>query len=103
MTSTSCTEWPCSEVGYDLDWPIGRGAFGLVWKATVKEGQHQGEEVAIKIINLESHSTENSEEIRKEISIMNQSDHPNIISYYKSFCVQSEVWLVMQLMRASSI
>ena len=29
------------------------GAFGLVWKATCDNGVHKGDDVAIKIIDLE--------------------------------------------------
>jgi hypothetical protein len=45
-------EFPAKEDGYDLQWPIGTGAFGLVWKAIVLEGPMAEKEVAIKIIDL---------------------------------------------------
>jgi len=96
--------WPTSERGYSLEFPIGKGTFGLVWFATVLEGENIGSKVAIKIIDLESYQHEGDlDEIRKEISAMADSDHPNIIKYYISFTIKSEVWLVMPMMRSSSV
>jgi serine/threonine-protein kinase OSR1/STK39 len=34
---------------------------------------------------------------------MSSASHPQIMNYYMSFCVRSEVWLVMPLMKASCI
>ena len=34
---------------------------------------------------------------------MNQSSHPNVINYHVCFIVQTEVWLVMPLLGASSV
>ena len=34
---------------------------------------------------------------------MADSNHPNIVDYFVSFSVRSEVWLVMPCMRASSV
>ena len=55
------------------------------------------------MIDLDQYETEDLDEIRKEIAAMADSNHPNIIDYYVSFSVRSEVWLVMPCMRASSV
>ena len=45
--------WPSRSSSYKLEMVIGMGTFGLVWKAIVNEGEHAGQAVAIKIIDLD--------------------------------------------------
>lgn len=44
--------------------PIGKGSFGIVWKARVITGAKKDEYVAIKTINLDDFKKEVVEEIR---------------------------------------
>jgi serine/threonine protein kinase len=59
------------------------GSFGLVWKAKCTLTQsslgESEQEVAIKIIDLEQFHDNSIEEIRKEISIMSQCAHKNVV------------------------
>jgi len=93
-------KWPTSADLYDLGNVIGRGA-----TATVREGNCASmgsqSKCAIKIINLENHSTE--KELHDEIQIMSKCNHPNIVGYYCCFVVKRDLWLVMNLMDAGSI
>lgn len=61
------------------------GSFGLVWKAQCMTGVHAKKNVAIKIIDLEQFLDNSIDEIRKEISIMSQCKHKNVVSCYVSF------------------
>ena len=43
------------------------------------------------------------DDIRKEIQIMSQCSHKNVISYFVSFIDDSDLWLVMPLLGAGSV
>ena len=95
-------EWPSQADSYKMNYPIGVGACGLVWWATVIEGDHADEEVAFKIIDLDKFEDFNIDEVKKEINIMSQYSHKNIISSYISFIDKSELCIVMPLIDAGS-
>lgn len=103
MEFMDSVNFPQSEAGYSLEFPLGKGSFGLVWYAQILEGDYKGQGVAIKILDLEQYEDGDLQEIRKEITAMADSNHPNIVSYYCSFSVRSEVWLVMPCMRAGCV
>lgn len=64
---------------------------------------HQGQDVAIKIVDLEHFQDGNMDDIRKEINIMSSCRHKNVISYFVSFIDDSDLWLVMPLLGAGSL
>ena len=90
--------YPCTADDYDVLQEIGVGAFATVYRATVTAS---GEEVAIKIIDLEQFNV-NWDEIRREIQIMSLLHHPNVVKIKASFIVNSDLWIVMPLLQAGS-
>lgn len=78
--------------------PLGRGSYGSVYMATLRE---TGAVVAVKIIPL----TDNDEieGIQKEIAILRDCNHPNIVKYYGSCRAADALWIAMEYCAGGSV
>ncbi|KAL0664559.1 hypothetical protein Bca4012_101397 [Brassica carinata] len=78
---------------------LGKGSYGSVYKA---RDLKTSEIVAIKVISL-TEGEEGYEEIRGEIEMLQQCNHPNVVRYLGSFQGDDYLWIVMEYCGGGSV
>eukprot|EP01102_Stenamoeba_stenopodia_P011797 TRINITY_DN3648_c0_g1_i1.p1 TRINITY_DN3648_c0_g1~~TRINITY_DN3648_c0_g1_i1.p1 ORF type:complete len:930 (+),score=207.80 TRINITY_DN3648_c0_g1_i1:328-3117(+) len=79
---------------------LGRGAFSVVYSGVDNQTRRQ---VAIKCIDRNMQKDDPDEldpleALRREIIIMSQIDHPNVVRFYKAYADDRNFYLILELM-----
>ena len=101
-TTASTTDRPadCPE-NLDLVEKLGKGSYGSVYKAVVRE---TGEVVAAKRIALPRQDEEGYKAVQREISVLQECKHPNVVRYHASHKLGARfLWIVMEYCAGGSV
>ena len=87
---------------YQIDYkPLGEGSLGKVFQAHNRSDPTHL--VAIKVINKLGMDKEDLLSISREVSIMQQVDHPNIVKYYETYDDTKYIYLCMELCKGGEL
>jgi serine/threonine protein kinase len=78
---------------YTTERELGHGAFGVAFLTTRKD---DGRRCVIKRIRMREMSKRDAGAARREVSVMQEVKHPNIIGYYDSFVEMESMHIVME-------
>eukprot|EP00040_Diaphanoeca_grandis_P016551 m.85537 g.85537 ORF g.85537 m.85537 type:complete len:456 (-) comp25879_c0_seq1:388-1755(-) len=81
---------------FDLMDKLGEGSYGSVHKACYKTTSHI---VAVKQVKLDTDLIE----IIREIKVLGENDHPNVVRYYGSYLKQDRLWIIMEYCGVGSV
>ncbi|ESQ28328.1 hypothetical protein EUTSA_v10018124mg [Eutrema salsugineum] len=102
MSTTSLPESITREdptTKYEFLNELGKGSYGSVYKA---RDLKTSEIVAVKVISL-TEGEEGYEEIRGEIEMLQQCNHPNVVRYLGSYQGEDYLWIVMEYCGGGSV
>ncbi|XP_046675520.1 serine/threonine-protein kinase Nek7-like [Homalodisca vitripennis] len=97
---------PFSLDNLTVDRMIGRGQFSCVYRATVKGEHGAGVAMAValkKVQIFDMVDTKATLDCMKEINLLQQMDHPNVIKYFASFIKNKELVIVLELAEAGDL
>jgi len=85
--------------GYKIIECIGKGAFGSVYSVQKGYTRYAMKEILLNSLNVITKKDEGdiSDTLCKEVEILKELDHPNIIKYYNSFHKEDYLYIIIEL------
>lgn len=85
---------------FDIKSFLGRGSFASVCKCTEKTS---GKEFAAKFVRFTKGSQADLKKVATEAEIWRTVQHKNIVSLYKTFVQENEIYIVMELIQGTTL
>ena len=85
---------------YELQGQLGSGAFATVHKAFSKTG---GQEVAVKVFMKKGMDSDEVANVRQEVKILEECDHPHILRFVSFFDEGQSYYLVTELLSGGEL
>ena len=79
---------------------LANGAFGTVIKAREK-GTNR--DVAVKIISKEKSISSAMVQLKREVTVLQKAEHPNIVKLYDFFETDNEIYIVMEYIKSGTL
>lgn len=79
---------------------VASGAFGTVIRAIYLENN---QEVAVKIIDKNNHNFKNFHRLRKEINILGQLNHKNIVKFIDFVETNSKLYIITEYIKDGTL
>lgn len=97
---TPTTTIVAPEERYELQGSVGKGSYGAVYQAIDRQ---TGQKVAVKIVPSDGKDDAGLAELSKEIQLLKDCDHPNVVQYLDSFYHAGYLWIVMEFCGGGSV
>jgi serine/threonine protein kinase len=85
---------------YSITGELGRGAFGVV-----HDSKHRttGRRAALKTIEVQNMTARQLERTLREIEIMREAKHPNIVSFHGNYYYKGVIWIAMEVVTGGNV
>lgn len=80
---------------YNIDKVLGAGSFGKVYLAENKKDPSI--QIAIKVIKKTGLDEDDLNSLRREVQILQEVDHPNIVKYFETYDDKKHLYLCTEL------
>ncbi|EYC36048.1 hypothetical protein Y032_0939g3126 [Ancylostoma ceylanicum] len=95
--------WELSKDKIRMEQKIGEGAFGEVWRGTLRQFATMCVPVAIKVTKMKEENKAMMQEMHKEARLMRQYKHLNIVAFHGMVIDNDNVMIVMEFVSGGGL